>query len=127
MLLHCCQDLGAGIAQGYGLDDQGFESQQGLAIFLFTIASWPAPHQASYPVGIRRSFPRVGVKRPGREADYLPPSSAEMKEWVELYLHSPNLPSWRDAQLKHGDSFTFIFITLRFCYSSDWIWDTGDT
>jgi hypothetical protein len=24
-----------------------------------------------------------------READHSPPSSAEVKEWVELYLHSP--------------------------------------
>jgi hypothetical protein len=35
----------------------------------------------------------------GREADHSPPSSAEVKEWVELYLHSPNAPSWRDAPL----------------------------
>jgi hypothetical protein len=26
---------------------------------------------------------------------------------VELYLHSPNTPSWRGAQLKHRDNFTF--------------------
>jgi hypothetical protein len=25
----------------------------------------------------------------GRKADHSPPSSAEVKEWVELYLHSP--------------------------------------
>jgi hypothetical protein len=37
----------------------------------------------------------------GREADHSPPSSSEAKEWVELYLHSPNTPSWRGAQL-HG-------------------------
>jgi hypothetical protein len=30
---------------------------------------------------------------------------------VELYLHSPNTPSWRDAQ-KHRDNFTFTF-TLK--------------
>jgi hypothetical protein len=35
----------------------------------------------------------------GREADHSPPSSAEVKEGVELYLHSPNAPSWRGAQL----------------------------
>jgi hypothetical protein len=35
----------------------------------------------------------------GREADHSPPSSAEVKEWVELYFHSPNMPSWRGAQL----------------------------
>jgi hypothetical protein len=34
----------------------------------------------------------------GREADHSPPSTAEAKEWVELYLH-PNTPSWRGAQL----------------------------
>jgi hypothetical protein len=26
---------------------------------------------------------------------------------VELCLHSPNTPSWRGAQLKHRDNFTF--------------------
>jgi hypothetical protein len=34
----------------------------------------------------------------GREADHSPPSSAEVKEWVELYLHSPNTSSWRGAE-----------------------------
>jgi hypothetical protein len=34
----------------------------------------------------------------GREADHSPQSSAEVKEWVELYLHSPNTPSWRGTQ-----------------------------
>jgi hypothetical protein len=38
----------------------------------------------------------------GCEADHSPPSSAEVKEWVELYLHSPNTPSWRGAQVDHG-------------------------
>jgi hypothetical protein len=42
----------------------------------------------------------------GREADHSPPSSAEVKEWVELYLHSPNAPSWRGAQLgEHRGNF----------------------
>jgi hypothetical protein len=51
----------------------------------------------------------VGVKRPGREADHSPPSSAEVKEFVELYLHSSNMPSRRGAQLKHRDNFTITF------------------
>jgi len=38
------------------------------------------------------SFP--GVKRPGRGVDHPPPSSAEVKERVELYLCSPFEPSW---------------------------------
>jgi len=33
---------------------------------------------------------------------------------VELYLHSADMPSWRGAQLKHRDNFTFTFsITLQ--------------
>jgi hypothetical protein len=52
-------------------------------------------HSASYPVGTRVSSP--GVKQPGREADHSPPRSAEVKELVELYLHSSNTSSWRGA------------------------------
>jgi len=43
--------------------------------------------------------PSLGVKQPGREAGRSPPSSAEIKERVELFLHSPNTPPWRGAQL----------------------------
>ena len=35
-----------------------------------------------------------GVKRPGRGVDHPPPSSAEVKERVQLYLYSPSGPSW---------------------------------
>jgi hypothetical protein len=38
------------------------------------------------------SFP--GVKRPGRGVNHPPPSSAEVKERVEIYLYSPSGPSW---------------------------------
>jgi hypothetical protein len=44
----------------------------------------------------------------GHEADHSPPSSAEVKEWVELYLHPPNTPSWHGTQLgEQRDNFTF--------------------
>jgi hypothetical protein len=50
----------------------------------------------------------LGVKRPEHEADHSLPSSTEVKEWVKLYLHSPNTPSWRGAELKkHRGNFTF--------------------
>ena len=39
-----------------------------------------------------RFFP--GVKRPGRGSDHPPPSIAEVKERVELYLYSSSGPSW---------------------------------
>jgi hypothetical protein len=51
----------------------------------------------------------LGVKRPGREADHSPSSSAEVKECVELYLHSPNMLSWHGAELKKHRDLTFNF------------------
>jgi hypothetical protein len=56
-------------------------------------------------MGMRGSFP--GGKVGGRWTDHSPPSSAEVRECLELYLHSPNTPSWRGAQLKQRDSFNF--------------------
>jgi len=47
----------------------------------------------------------------GHKADHSPLSSAKVKEWVELYLQSPNTPSWRGAQLEgaHGQLYlTFL-------------------
>jgi hypothetical protein len=35
-----------------------------------------------------------GVKRPGRGVNHTSPSSAEVKERVELYLYSTYGPSW---------------------------------
>jgi hypothetical protein len=51
----------------------------------------PGAQPAPYAMGTG-SFPEV--KRPGRGFDHLPPSSAEVKERVELYLYSPSGPSW---------------------------------
>jgi hypothetical protein len=66
-------------------------------------------HPASYPVGTRGSS--LGVKRLGCEADHSPPSSVEVKEWVELYVRSPNTPSWRGAQLRkeRGQLYLILF------------------
>jgi hypothetical protein len=51
----------------------------------------------------------LGIKRLGREADHSPPSSAEVEECVELYLYSPNTPSWRGVQLKaQGQLYLYL-------------------
>ena len=39
-------------------------------------------------------FKGYRVQRPGRGVDHPPPSSAEVKERVELYFYSPCEPSW---------------------------------
>ena len=51
----------------------------------------PGAHIAFSTVGTG-SFPLV--KRSGRGVDHPPPSSAEVKERVELYIYSPSGPSW---------------------------------
>jgi hypothetical protein len=65
-------------------------------------------------MGTRGSFP--GVKRPGREADHSPQSSAEVKNAWSYTSTLPNTPSRSGAQLKHMDNFTF---TVTFKLTDD--------
>jgi hypothetical protein len=58
-------------------------------IFLFTTASRTALGPTQPPIQWVPGALSLEVKRQGREADHLPPSSAEVKESVQLYLHSP--------------------------------------
>jgi hypothetical protein len=93
-------------ATGWTIGVPGFDSRWGLGIFFFT-ASRTALGSTQPPIQCVQGALSLGVKRPGREADHSPPSSAEVKESVELYLHYPNTPSWCGAQLQHRDNFTF--------------------
>jgi hypothetical protein len=79
---------------GYGLDDWGSKVQfpVGAGNFLFTTMSRTALGTIQPPTRWVPGAVSLEVKRPGREADYLPPPSAEVKECMELYLHSPNTP-----------------------------------
>jgi hypothetical protein len=85
------------MALGYGLDDWGskvrFPACAGNFSLHHRVQNGSGAHLASYP------------------------SSAEVKECVELYLHSPNTPSWGGAELKHRDNFalTFTFTCNETC------------
>jgi hypothetical protein len=57
-----------------------FDSRRGLEIFLFTTASRTALGPTQPPIQGVPGALSLGVKRPGREADHSPPSSAEVKE-----------------------------------------------
>jgi len=59
------------------------------AKFSASVQTGPEAHPASYTMGTG-SFP--GVKQPGHGIDHSPPSSAEVKERVELYC--PSGPLW---------------------------------
>jgi hypothetical protein len=71
-----------GIALGYGLDDRGsrvrFPAKAGN--FFFTIASRGALRPTQPPIQWVSGALSLGIKRPDREADHSPPSSAEVKE-----------------------------------------------
>jgi hypothetical protein len=49
------------------------------------------------------------LKRPGRGIDHSPPSSARVKERVELYLYFPSGHSW----LLLGRTLPFILLTMK--------------
>jgi hypothetical protein len=102
------RDGSFGIALGYGLDDPAsrvqFPAGAGNFSLHHRVQNGSGAHPASYSMGLP-----LGVKRPERKADHSPPSSAEVKERVELYFRSPNTPPWRGAQLRYRDTFTFTF------------------
>jgi hypothetical protein len=58
----------------------GFDSQQGLEIFLFTTESRTAPGPIQPPIQWVPGALSLGVKQLGHEADNSPPSSAKVKE-----------------------------------------------
>jgi hypothetical protein len=80
-----------GIVLGYGLDNRGSRVRfpAGLGIFLFTTASRTALGPTHPPIQwVPFRAVSLGVKRPGREADHSPPSSAEVKD-VWSYTSTP--------------------------------------
>jgi hypothetical protein len=87
-----------GIATGYELDDRmiGVRFLRGAEIFLDTM-SRPVLEPTKPPMQRVLGAVSLGLKWPGREADHAPPSSAEVKECVELYLNFPNTFSWHGA------------------------------
>jgi hypothetical protein len=74
------------------------------AIFSAPVQTGPGVHAVSYRMGA--GFLSPGVKRPRHGADHTPPSIAEVKERVGLYLQSSSGPSWPVI------GWTLIFVSL---------------
>jgi hypothetical protein len=80
----------------------------------FLVQTGPEAHPASYPEGTGSSFP--ALKRPGREADHTPQSTAEAKnEWS--YTFTPKYAFMASCLVKHRDKFTFYL--YRGCIASN--------
>ena len=71
------RDSSVDIATRYGLDGPGIESQWGTR-FSAPVQTGAGAYPASYTMGTG-SFP--GVKRPGRDVDHSPPSSAKVNPY----------------------------------------------
>ena len=84
---HC--DSAVGIATRYGLDGPGIKSWWGVR-FSAPIHTGHGAHPVSYTMGTG-SFPVV--KWLGHGTDHPNPSSAKVKERVELYAYFPSGPS----------------------------------
>ena len=80
-----------GIETRCGLDCPRFEARWGVRFFA-PLQTGPGAHPVFYTIGTG-SFPLVN--RPGRGVDYPPPSSAEVKERIELYICSPSGSLWK--------------------------------
>jgi len=74
------QDSADRTATRYGLDDPGIETGDGKNFRTQPDRPWGPPSLCTMSIG---SF--TGVKRQGRDVHHSRPSSAEIKEKVELY------------------------------------------
>jgi hypothetical protein len=76
------------------LDDRGYESRQGLEIFLIT-ASRPALESTQAPIQWVPGALPLGLKRPERDADYLPPSTVEINNaWSYAFTLQYSFRAW---------------------------------
>jgi hypothetical protein len=90
----CPDNVGRESAVGIATTLRAGRSGDGIPVwarFSAPVQTGPAADPASYTLDTR-SFP--GVKWTGRGVDHPPPSRAEVKERLELYVYSPSGPSW---------------------------------
>jgi hypothetical protein len=85
-----------------------FDSRRGLGIFLFITVSRTALGPTQPPIQWIPAALSLGVKRPRHEADYSPPSSAEVKNtWS--YTSTPPYVFMAWCLVKYRDNFTLYF------------------
>jgi hypothetical protein len=109
--------LGVGIAQRYSAALragrwEGSSPGRGLGIFLLTTASRPALGPTQPSIEWVAGAPSLRVKRQGREADHL--HLVPRSRICGVISPVPNTSSWRGAQLRHRNNFTFLLLLLRY-------------
>jgi hypothetical protein len=90
------RDSAVGIATGYGLNDRGIRVRVPIGSRIFSTSSRSALRSTQPPIQWVPGVLSPGLKLPGREADYSPPTSAEVKK-IWIFISTPHRPSWRSA------------------------------
>jgi hypothetical protein len=106
--------MGVGIATNYGLDEPRSRSSSpgGVKNVHFSKSFRLALRSTQPPIQCAPGALSPGVKRPGREVDHSPPTSAEVKKSGSIHP-LPYTPSWSSAYLvKHRDNFTVQVILV---------------
>ena len=98
-----------GIVTFCGLDGSGIESRRGGEEFSAPAQADPGAHP-DFRTRVTGSF-SPGVKRLGRGLNQPPASSAEVKEKVALYLHSPSGPNG----LLYGELYMCVCVCVIQC------------
>jgi hypothetical protein len=86
----------------------GFDFRRGLAIFLLDAMIKPILGPTQPPIQWLPRELSLPIKWPENEADHSPPSSAKVKECVEIHLHSP-IRLQGVVLVRHRDNFIFTF------------------
>jgi len=81
-----------------------------MGIFLFATASRPALRPTQPPIKLVPAALSLGVKRPGREADHLPPFSVEIKNSWSYTSTPPVCREERCYSAAQIASSTFSFL-----------------
>jgi hypothetical protein len=84
------------IAAGYWLDGRGVEVRVPVESRIFSMSSIPALGSTQPPIQWAPGAVSPGLKRPGREADHSPPTSARSRKYGSV-PPLPQMPSWRSA------------------------------
>jgi hypothetical protein len=95
----------------------GFNSRQGLGIFLFITASKPVLGPTQLPIQWVSRALYLGVKRPGREANYL---TSVLSRGAITSLPQYVFMAW--CLVKHRDNFTFYLYLLQLIHIS-WLFN----
>jgi hypothetical protein len=125
----------SGTALGYGLDDRWVESRQRLGSFLFTTASKQALGLTQPPIQWVPGDLSLEVKRPGRQADQSPPSSADVKNaWnyaspPPIHFHGVVLSYKKIAQrqlyfylnIRNGVPKTYVLLLFKSADMGRWV------